>query len=111
MGRALTVFGVLVFAVLFVGWFARAILHLGCLGPVIEGWGCLATPYPDVLPGNSVDLYYFGVAVVVLASCYVVKDLVWSAAGFFAGRLFPRWAHRAAVDASETATQRGYRIR
>ncbi len=111
MIRALTVFAVLVGAVLGVGWFARTVLHLGCLGPTIEGWGCLATPYPAVLPGNSAQLFLLGELVLGFVVSFIVKDLVWSLAGFVLGHLFPRWAHRAATEASTMQTQRGYRLR
>lgn len=111
MLRALTVFGVLVGAVLGFGWFARTVLHIDCMGPTIEGWGCLATAYPAVLPGNSAQLYDLGLVVLAFIVSFIVKDLAWSAAGFVAGHLFSRWAHRQTVEASPTQTQRGYRIR
>ena len=107
MLRALALFTSLVALFLGVGFYSRAVLHLDCVGPVIEGWGCLATPYPAVLPGNSTLLFYVGVGVGGFILCLMVKDIVWSAAGLLAGLLFPRWARRAA----QPAPQRGYPVR
>jgi hypothetical protein len=78
------------------------------VGPVIQGWGCLATPYPAVLPGDSRLLFYLGVGVAGFIGCLVVKDLVWSAAGFAAGVLFPGWARR---TARRRVPDRGYPVR
>lgn len=106
MVRALTIFAVGLAVVLGFGWFSRTVLHLDCLGPYIDGWGCLSAPLPQEIPGNSIQLFYLGVALAGFAACLVVKDLVWSLAGTAAGRLFPGWIARA-----KAPEQRSYRIR
>lgn len=107
MLRALALFTSLVALFFGVGFYSRAVLHLDCVGPVIEGWGCLATPYPAVLPGNSKLLFDLGVGVGGFILCLMVKDVVWSAAGLLAALLFPRWARRSA----RPEPARSYRVR
>jgi hypothetical protein len=106
MVRAITIFVVGVGVVLGFGAFSRGVLHLDCLGPYIDGWGCLSAPLPQELPGNSVELFYFGVGLAGFVVCLVVKDLVWGLAGSIAGRLFPGWIRRATAPEPQS-----YRIR
>lgn len=106
MGRALTMFVVGLGVVLTFGWFSRTVLHLDCLGPYIDGWGCLSSPLPQELPGNSTQLFYLAVAIGGFLACFAVKDLVWNLAGTIAARFFPGWIRRAS-----TPEPPGYRIR
>lgn len=107
MARALIVFLAGATVVIGFGWFARAVLHLDCLGPYIEGWGCLSAPLPQELPGNSTLMFDLGVVVAGLVVSLIVKDLVWTLAGRVAGALFPGWARRAAAP----PPSRGYPLR
>lgn len=106
MVRAFILFAAGAALVLGTGWFARSVLHLDCIGPFIEGWGCLNAPYPAALPGNSTLLFDLGVAVVGFLVCLVLKDVAWSAASRLAALAFPAWARRAAQEPTRT-----YRIR
>jgi hypothetical protein len=111
MLRALTIFLLGVIVVLVFGAFARDVVGLGCVGPVLPAWGCLSEPLPDTIPGNLGMLWYLFLAGVGFAICYVVKDAVYLIAGFAGRHLFPRLARTAPVELDPTQTQRGYRIR
>ena len=52
MFRALTIFLLGVIVVLVFGAFARDVIGLGCVGPVLPAWGCLSEPLPDTIPGS-----------------------------------------------------------
>jgi hypothetical protein len=109
MLRALTIFLVGLIVVLGFGAFSRDVLGLGCVGPVLPAWGCLAAPLPDTLPGNLGMFWYMFLAVVGFAICYVIRDIVYLAGGFAARRLFPKLA--AAAGAEAEPPKRSYRIR
>ena len=111
MFRALTIFLVGVIVVLVFGAFARDVVGLGCVGPVLPAWGCLSAPLPDTLPGSMGILWYLFLAGVGFAICYIVKDAVFLVSGFVGRRIVPRFARAAQVELDPTQTQRGYRIR
>jgi len=104
--RALTIFVIGLGVVLGFGWFSRGVLHLDCLGPYIDGWGCLSAPLPQEIPGNSIQLFYFGVGLAGFVVCLMVKDLLWTLAGTIAGRFFSGWIRKAT-----TPEPRGYPLR
>ena len=111
MFRALTIFLVGVIVVLVFGAFARDVVGLSCVGPVLPAWGCLSEPLPDTIPGSLGILWYLFLAGVGFALCYVIKDAVFLIAGFVGQHLVPRVIKAPQVELDPTQTQRGYRIR
>jgi hypothetical protein len=111
MFRALTIFLLGVIVVLVFGAFARDVIGLGCVGPVLPAWGCLSEPLPDTIPGSMGILWYLFLGAVGFAICYIVKDAVYLIAGFVGHRIFPRLPGAARVELDPTQTQRGYRVR
>jgi len=109
MLRAFTIFLVGLIVVIGFGAFARNVLGLGCVGPVLPAWGCLAAPLPDSLPGNLGMVWYLFLAGVGFAACYIVRDIVYLVGGMAARLLFPKLAAAGAADSEPP--RRGYRIR
>lgn len=72
---------------------SRRILGLDCIGPVLPAWGCLAEPYPTTFAaaGNlSGSLLVYGAMIAGgLLVAYVLRDLVFGAAGYLLGRYRP----------------------
>jgi hypothetical protein len=109
MVRALTIFLIGVIVVITFGAFARDVLGLSCVGPVLPAWGCLSEPLPDTLPGNLGMLWYGFLALVGFAICYVIRDIVYLTGQAVGRRVFPHLAKAAGVEAEPP--QRSYRIR
>jgi hypothetical protein len=109
MLRAFTIFLAGLIVVIGFGAFARDVLGLGCVGPVLPVWGCLAAPLPDTLPGNLGLVWYLFLAGVGFAICYIVRDIVYLVGRMAARRLFPKLA--AAAGAQSEPPKRTYRIR
>ena len=112
MKRTLIVFFFLVVAVFISDFFSRKVLGLDCIGPVLPVWGCLAQPYPTTF-GAAGDLsgsilVYGGLIGVGLLAAYMVRNLVFGAAGYLLGRYRPELARKLA---GETDEARSYRIR
>ena len=109
MVRALTIFLLGLIVVLTFGAFSRDVLGLGCVGPVLPAWGCLASPLPDTLPGNLGLFWYLFLGAVGFAACYIVRDTVFLVGGFAIRRLFPKLA--AGAGAQSEPPRRSYPIR
>jgi hypothetical protein len=109
MARALTIFLIGVIVVITFGAFARDVLGLSCVGPVLPAWGCLSEPLPDTVPGSLGMLWYGFLAVVGFAICYVIRDIVYLVGQAIGRRAFPHLAKAAGVEAEPPP--RSYRIR
>jgi hypothetical protein len=93
MKRTLIVFFTVV-AIFFVFDFvARRTLGLDCIGPVLPVWGCLAEPYPTTLgPIGDLSgsiLTYGGLLAGVLVAAWLLRNLVFTVAGYLLGRYRP----------------------
>lgn len=91
MWRATLIFLALAGLVLGTGTVARNVLGLGCVGPVLPAWGCLAVPYPDYLPSGFTLYYYAGVAFGAWLLCYTLRNPVFFAGNRLLRLAFPRW--------------------
>lgn len=109
MARALVIFLIGVIVVISFGAFARDVLGLSCVGPVLPVWGCLSEPLPDTIPGSIGLLWYLFLAAVGFAICYVVRDIVYLVGQAVGRRLFPQLAKAAGVESEPP--RRSYRIR
>jgi hypothetical protein len=98
----------LAFAVTGFGWFARSVLRLDCVGPVLPAWGCLAIPYPDSLPDDFRRPEAGAVVVLAWLACRAVADVALDGAAAAARRLFPGWLGSGRAAATSA---RSYRIR
>ena len=91
---------------------SRRILGLDCIGPVLPAWGCLAAPYPtSFADGGNLSgslLVYGGIVGGGLIAAYVVRDIVFGAAGYLLGRYRPDLVKKMAGDEEEP---RSYRMR
>jgi hypothetical protein len=60
--------------------FAHGFLHLECLGPNIQGWGCLADVYPKELIGagefDHILLRVTGILVILWVAAYALADQI-----------------------------------
>lgn len=108
MLRASVIFLVLSGVVLGTGTIARDVLGLGCLGPVLPAWGCLAVPYPDTLPSGFTLHYYAGLAGAVWLVCYGLRNPVFFLGNRLLRLAFPRWMRE--FDAAQEPA-RTYRLR
>jgi len=111
MKRTLIVFFSLVAIVFLFDQLSRRVLGLDCMGPVLPAWGCLAEPYPTTL-GAAGDLsqsllVYGGMIAGGLFVAFVLKDIVFGAAGFLLGRYRPELVKKLAGEEEP----RGYRTR
>jgi hypothetical protein len=93
MRRTLIVFAVLVALVFAFDQVSRRLLGLDCIGPVLPAWGCLAEPYPTTF-GQAGDLSgslltYGGLLLGFLVAAYLVRNLVFTVAGYLLGRYRP----------------------
>lgn len=93
MKRTLTVFATIVVIVFVFDQVARHLLGLDCVGMVLPAWGCVAEPYPTTL-GAAGDLsqsllVYGGIGIGALVLAFMVRDLVFGAAGYLLGRYRP----------------------
>jgi hypothetical protein len=111
MKRTLMVFVALL--VLFFGFdqVARRMLGLDCLGPVLPVWGCLAEPYPTTM-GSIGDfsgsvLTYGGLLAGALVAAWLLRNLVFTVAGYLLGRYRPDVISKLAGEEEP----RGYKIR
>jgi hypothetical protein len=111
MKRTLIVFATLVAIVFVSDQVSRRILGLDCIGPVLPAWGCLAEPYPGTFgaAGNLSGsvLVYGGMIAGGLFVAFVLKDIVFGAAGYLLGRYRPDLVKKMAGDEEP----RGYRTR
>ncbi len=108
MLRATVIFLALAGVVLGTGSLARDVLGLGCVGPVLPAWGCLAVPYPDTLPSGFTLYYYVGVAGAAWLACYTLRNPLFFFGNWALRRAFPRWMKD--FDAGQ-APPRSYNIR
>jgi hypothetical protein len=111
MKRTLIVFFTLVAIVFVSDQVSRRVLGLDCMGPVLPAWGCLAEPYPTTF-GAAGDLsrsllVYGGIIAGGLFVAFVLRDIVFGAAGFLLGRYRPDLVKKMAGDEKP----RGYRTR
>jgi hypothetical protein len=91
---------------------SRRLLGLDCVGPVLPAWGCLAAPYPGsfAAAGNLSGslLTYGGLIAGGLLAAFVLRDIVFGAAGYLLGRYRPDLMKKMAGAAEEP---RSYRMR
>jgi len=110
MKRTLIVFFSLVATVFLFDQLARRVLGLDCMGPVLPAWGCLAEPYPTPGAAGALSqslLVYGGMIAGGLFVAFVLKDIVFGAAGFLLGRYRPELVKKLAGEEEP----RGYRTR
>jgi hypothetical protein len=112
MKRTVIVFFGLVAVVFVCDQVSRRILGLDCIGPVLPAWGCVAQPYPGTFAaaGNLSGslLTYGGILAGGLLAAFVVRDIVFTAAGYLLGRYRPDIVKKMAGDEEEP---RSYRMR
>jgi hypothetical protein len=106
----------IVFVAILVLFFAfdqvsRRALSLDCLGPVLPVWGCLAEPYPTAI-GSMGDftgsvLTYGGLLAGGLIAAWLLRNLVFTVAGYLLGRYRPDVIQKLAGKEEP----KGYRIR
>lgn len=108
MLRASLIFLALAGVVLGTGTVARDLLGLGCVGPVLPAWGCLAVPYPDTLPSGFTLYYYAGLAGGAWLLCYALRNPVFFFANWLLRTAFPRWMRE--FDAAQEPV-RTYKLR
>jgi hypothetical protein len=108
MLRASIAFLALAGVVLGTGTVARDLLGLGCVGPVLPAWGCLAVPYPDTLPSGFTLYYYAGLAGAAWLACYAVRNPLFFLGNWLLRLAFPGWMRE--LKASQ-APARSYKIR
>jgi hypothetical protein len=111
MKRTLIVFFTLVAIVFLSDQVSRRVLGLDCMGPVLPAWGCLAMPYPTTF-GEAGDmsrslLVYGGLIAGGLFVAFVLRDIVFGAAGYLLGRYRPELVKKMAGNEEP----RGYRTR
>lgn len=111
MKRTLIVFFALVALFFLFDQVARRLLGLDCLGPVLPVWGCLAAPYPTAL-GSAGDLSgslltYGGLLAGGLIAAWLLRNLVFTVAGYLLGRYRPEVVAKLAHEEEP----RGYKIR
>jgi hypothetical protein len=90
---------------------ARRLLGLDCIGPVLPVWGCVAEPYPTTL-GSIGDLSgslltYGGLIAGGLVAAWLLRNLVFTVAGYLLGRYRPEVVAKLAGEEEP----RGYKIR
>jgi len=111
MKRTLIVFSSLVGLIFLFDQVSRRVLGLDCIGPVLPAWGCLAQPYPATFAqGGEVSgslLFYGGMIAGGLLTAFVLRDIVFGAAGYLLGRYRPDLVKKLA----EEEEPRSYRIR
>jgi hypothetical protein len=111
MKRTLIVFFGLVAIVFVFDQVSRRILGLDCIGPLLPAWGCLAEPYPTTFSAagdvSGSLLVYGGIIAGGLFVAFVLKDIVFGAAGYVLGRYRPDLVKKMAGDEEP----RGYRMR
>ncbi len=103
MWRASLLFLALAGAVLGIGTLARDVLGLGCVGPVLPAWGCLAVPYPDTLPSGFTLYYYAGLAGGLWLFCYTIRNPAFFFANWLLRLAFPGWMRE--FDDAQTPVQ------
>jgi len=111
MKRTLIVFFALVALVFAFDFVSRRVLGLDCVGPVLPGWGCLAVPYPTGM-GSIGDfsgsiLTYSGLLAGALVAAWLLRNLVFTVAGYLLGRYRPDVITRLAGEEEP----KGYKIR
>lgn len=111
MKRTLIVFFTLVAIVFVSDQVSRKVLGLDCMGPVLPAWGCLAEPYPTTF-GAAGDLsrsllVYGGMIAGGLFAAFVLRDIVFGAAGYLLGRYRPELVKKMAGEEEP----RSYRMR
>lgn len=93
MSRATMFFGVALITVTLFGVVMRDLLHLDCVGPYIEGWGCLATPFPatidDFTVSTGVMARYVVALIVLFAACFILRDAAALVAAAAIRKFFP----------------------
>jgi hypothetical protein len=111
MRRTAIVFFGLVGVVFVSDQVSRRILGLDCIGPVLPVWGCVAQPYPSTFAAagslSGSLLVYGGMIGVGLLAAFVLRDIVFGAAGYLLGRYRPDLVKKMA-DEKEP---RSYRMR
>ena len=111
MKRTLIVFFGLVAIVFTFDQVSRRILGLDCMGPVLPAWGCLAEPYPTTFgaAGNLSGslLVYGGIITGGLLAAYVIRNIIFGAAGYVLGRYRPDLVKKMAGEDEP----RSYRMR
>lgn len=92
-------------------WFARHVLQLNCMGPILPAWGCLAEPWPttftDIGSASGSLLFYTAVVAGLIVLAFVLRDLVFGAVGFVIGKWKPEWIAKMAPKEEP----RSYRVR
>jgi hypothetical protein len=111
MKRTLIVFFALVGVVFVTDQVSRRLLGLDCMGPMLPVWGCVAAPYPTTFTaaGNLSGslLVYAGMIAGGLLAAFVLRDIVFTAAGYLLGRYRPDVVKKL----SEDGEPRSYRMR
>jgi hypothetical protein len=111
MKRTVIVFFGLVSVVFVCDQVSRRILGLDCIGPVLPVWGCVAQPYPPTFSAagslSGSLLVYGGMIGGGLLAAFVLRDVVFGAAGYLIGRYRPDLVKKLA-DEEEP---RSYRMR
>jgi hypothetical protein len=111
MKRTLIVFIALVGLVFLFDLVSRRFLGLDCIGPVLPVWGCVAQPYPTTFGSagtlSGSILTYGGLLGGALLAAFLVRNLVFTAAGYLLGRYRPDVVARLAGEEEP----RGYRVR
>jgi hypothetical protein len=111
MKRTLIVFFALAGVVFITDQVSRRILGLDCVGPMLPVWGCVAAPYPATFTAagslSGSLLVYGGIIAGGLVAAFVLRDIVFSAAGYLLGRHRPDLVKKL----SEDSEPRSYRMR
>jgi hypothetical protein len=112
MKRTVIVFFGLAAIVFVIDQFSRKVLGLDCIGMVLPAWGCVAEPYPTTFAAagdmSGSILTYGGLLGGGLLAAFMLRDLVFSGAGYLLARFRPDLVKKLAGAEEEP---RSYRVR
>lgn len=110
MKRTLIVFAALVSIVFVIDVVSRRLLGLDCIGAVLPVWGCVAQPYPGTFSAagdlSTSIVTYGGILAGLVLVAFMLKDLVFGAAGYLLGRYRPDLVKKMSHEEPHT-----YRVR